>query len=211
MGRRNWSTGSPNPLQEAKLHHETLELIQRRIILRTSVRQKSPQEVTVEHRAFVQAACSQLALDVTAYSAAISACAAAVQWKWAVRLSSEMAAAGHMPPTRPPDTCAFNAVASSCEAAGHWQGALQAVVAMQIGNQRPNVLTFGVALRACVQGVLWEQALHFLAGARQGAIDLDSIAFATAATACQTGGNLGKVPELLKALADSGSMSLARR
>ena len=29
MGRRNWSTGSPNPLQEAKLHHETLELIQR--------------------------------------------------------------------------------------------------------------------------------------------------------------------------------------
>ncbi|CAE7561362.1 car [Symbiodinium sp. CCMP2456] len=153
-----------------------------------------------------EAVCSQLALDVTAYSAAISACAAAVQWKWALRLSSEMAAAGVRP-----DTCAYNAVASSCEAAGHWQDALQAVVAMQIGNQRPNVLTFGVALRACVQGVLWEQALNFLVGARQGAIDLDSVAFATAVTACQTGGNLGKVPELLKALAESGSMSLARR
>ncbi|OLP95009.1 Long chain acyl-CoA synthetase 7, peroxisomal [Symbiodinium microadriaticum] len=151
-----------------------------------------------------EAAGSQLALDVTAYSAAISACAAAVQWKWAeapaLRLSSEMAAAG-------------------ADGEKNWQ-----TCAIHV-------------LSGVLPGVLWEQALNFLLGARQGtvlndqsvgAIDLDSIAFATAVRVLATQSELastgqdkrnwygkrgkiaafraGEVPELLKALAESGSM-----
>lgn len=118
------------------------------------------------------------------YSAVITACDKAGQWRAALDTLDSMWAVDAV---AKPNTFCYSAAISACERGGEWQLALGVFDDMASRGVSPNHFCYSGAIRACARAGRWQQALGFLETMRSDGATPNVHSYTAAISACGRG------------------------
>eukprot|EP00434_Breviolum_minutum_P025667 symbB.v1.2.022682.t1/scaffold2025.1/size93651/5 len=120
--------------------------------------------------------------NIITFSAAISACEKAGEWRSALNILWEMKGR-----KLSADTIACSAAISACEKAAQWEVALQLLCNMQPAKLYASGITYSATISACEKAHQWQAACDVLAAFLDSNLPLESVPFSAAIAACSRG------------------------